>query len=136
MNDRCPPGVASSERFAAGDRTWARALNDAQASLAAEGVFLAEQGEVLAEPPQTPWNWQEDAAEVPRAQHALTKALEEKRRTQLLLHLSPEHRAWTRSCGGTGAGAWLNTAPSTEVETFSDGDFCAAVCGLARDRDQ
>ena len=119
--------MASAERFEAGDRAWVRALKDAQASLAADGVHLTEQGDVLPEPPQAPWKWGEDAADVARAQHALTKALEEKRRTQLLLRLSPENRAWVRSCGGTGAGAWLNTAPSTEVEKFSDGDFCAAV---------
>ena len=35
--------------FAAGDRIWARALNEAQALVAADGVFPAAQGEVLAE---------------------------------------------------------------------------------------
>lgn len=29
VRDRCPSGVASRERFAAGDRAWARALTEA-----------------------------------------------------------------------------------------------------------
>ena len=60
-------------------------------------------------------------------QRALTKALDAKGRTRLLNSLSPEDRSWVRSCGGPGAGAWLNTAPSTEVEKFTDGDFCASA---------
>ena len=66
--------MASAARFEAGDRAWVRALKDAQASLAADGVHLTEQGDVLDEPPRAPWKWDEDAADVPRAQHALTKA--------------------------------------------------------------
>ena len=127
VRDRCPSGVASRERFAAGDRAWARALTEAQAELAAEGVHLTDQGDVLSSPPRAGWAWEDDSAEVPQVQRALTKALEEKRQTQLLLRLSPEDRAWVRSCGGPGAGAWLSTAPSSEVETFTDGDYCAAV---------
>ena len=127
VRERCPTGTASRERFSEGDRAWARALTDAQTTLAAEGVHLSEQGEVLTELPQAGWDWGEDCAEVPQVQRALTKALDEKRRARLLSNLAPEDRAWVRSCGGTGAGAWLNTAPATEVEKFSDGDFCAAV---------
>ena len=73
------------------------------------------------------WAWEEDSAEVPRAQKALTKALEKQSRDELLTRLSPEDRSWVRSCGGQGAGAWLSAAPATEVEKFTDGDFCAAV---------
>ena len=93
VRDRCPSGVASRERFAAGDRAWARALTEAQAELAAEGVHLTDQGDVLSSPPRAGWAWQDDSAEVPQVQRALTKALEEKRQTQLLLRLSPEDRA-------------------------------------------
>ena len=81
VRQRCPAGVAGPERFAAGDRGWARALNEAQNELAAEGVHLTGQGEVLAEPPREVWAWEEGAAEVPQAQRALTKAVEEKRRS-------------------------------------------------------
>ena len=52
VRERCPAGTASRERFAAGDRAWARALTKAQATLAREGVYLTEQGEVLSEPPR------------------------------------------------------------------------------------
>jgi hypothetical protein len=127
VRERCPSGTASAEHFANGDRAWARALAEAQTALAAHGVYLTEQGEVLDTPPQAPWTWHEDADDVPRAQHALTKAVEKKRRTDLLLRLAPEDRAWVRSCGGVGAGAWLTAAPTTEVTRFTDGDFCAAV---------
>ena len=127
MRERCPAGVASAERFTARDRAWARALTEAQDTLAVAGAHLAEQGGVNTSPPQPGWAWGEDAADVPRAQHALTKALETKARDQLLLELSHADRAWVRSCGGSGAGAWLNAAPSTEVEKWADGDFCAAV---------
>ena len=127
MRERCPAGTASRARFTAGDRAWARALTEAQAALAAEGIHLTEQGEVLTEQPQASWDWGEDCAEVRQAQRALTKALDDKGRAQLLNNLAPEDRAWVRSCGGPGAGAWLNTAPATEVEKFTDGDFCAAV---------
>ena len=127
VRERCPAGTASRERFAAGDRAWARALTEAQATLGREGVYLTEQGEVLSEPPRAAWAWSEGAAEVPQVQQALTKALDEKRRSALLQKLSPEGRSWVRSCGGRGAGAWLNTAPTTEEEKFADGDFCAAV---------
>ena len=51
----------------------------------------------------------------------------ERRRAELLPRLPPEDRAWVRSCGGPGAGAWLNSAPATELERFHDADFCAAV---------
>ena len=127
VRERCPAGVASKARFAAGDRAWARALTEAQAALAADGVHLTDQGDVLGENPRATWAWEEDAAEVPQVQRALTRTLEEKRRAQLLLRLSPEDRSWVRSCGGSGAGAWLNAAPATEVEKFADSDFCAAV---------
>ena len=61
------------------------------------------------------------------AQRALTKALDTKNRARLLDNLPPEDRAWVRSCGGPGAGAWLNTAPATAVEKCTDGDFCASA---------
>ena len=127
MRTRCPQGTASKARFASGDRDWARALTDAQGALAAEGVYLNDQGEVLPNPPQAAWAWEEDSAEVPHVQRALTKALDKKCRKQLLPRLSPEDRAWVRSCGGPGAGAWLNAAPSSEVERFTDADYCASV---------
>ena len=127
MRERCPPGTASKDRFTNGDRDWARALTNAQAALAAEGVHLNDQGEVVPDPPQAAWAWEDDSAEVPQVQRALTKALDKKRRAQPLPRLPPEDRAWVRSCGGPGAGAWLNTAPSSEVERFHDADFCAAV---------
>ena len=127
VRERCPAGAASQERFSGGDRAWARALTAAQAALAAEGIYLSEQGEVLTELPQAGWDWGEECAEVRQAQRALTKALDEKNRARLLNDLPPEDRAWVRSCGGPGAGAWLNTAPATEVEKFTDGDFCASV---------
>ena len=127
VRERCPAGTTSQERFSGGDRAWARALTAAQAALAAEGIYLSEQGEVLTELPQAGWDWGEECAEVRQAQRALTKALDEKNRARLLNDLPPEDRAWVRSCGGPGAGAWLNTAPATEVEKFTDGDFCASV---------
>ena len=127
VRERCPPDTASQARFTSKDRAWTRALAEELTAVAAEGVHLTEQGEVVSEPPQASWAWEEDCAAVPKVQHALTKALEQKRREQLLPRLSPEDRAWVRSCGGQGAGAWLNTAPSSEVERFTDGDFCASV---------
>ena len=127
MRERCPLGTANKDRFTNGDRDWARALTNAQAALAAEGVHLNDQGEVVPDPPQAAWAWEDDSAEVPQVQRALTKALDKKRRAQLLPRLPPEDRAWVRSCGGPGAGAWLNTAPSSAVERFHDADFCAAV---------
>ena len=127
VRERCPLGTASKERFSSGDRAWTLALAEAQAELADAGIHLTDQGEVVGAPPQAAWAWEDDAAEVPQVQKALTKALDKKRRKDLLPRLTPEDRAWVRSCGGTGAGAWLNTAPSTEVERFTDGDFCAAV---------
>lgn len=78
-------------------------------------------------PPQAPWDWADDTVEVAQVQRALTKALDERHREELLARLPPEERAWVRSCGGRGAGAWLNAAPASEVETFTDGDFCAAA---------
>ena len=90
-------------------------------------MHLNDQGEVAPDPPQAGWTWEDDSAEVPQVQRALTKALDKKRRAQLLPRLPPEDRAWVRSCGGQGAGAWLNTAPSSEVERFHNADFCAAV---------
>ena len=127
VRERCPTGTVSCGRFSEGDRAWARALTETQATLAAEGIHLSEQGEVVTGLPQAGWAWGEDCAEVRQAQRALTKALDEKGRARLLNSLSPEDRSWVRSCGGPGAGAWLNTAPSTEVEKFTDGDFCASV---------
>ena len=127
VRERCPAGVASQARFSQGDRAWATALTQTQEELAATGVHLSEQGEVLDAQPEASWDWGEDSADVPRVQHALTKALDKRKRATLLLDLAPEDRAWVRSCGGPGAGAWLNTAPSTEVEKFSDGGFCASV---------
>ena len=124
---RCPEGTASQERFLHEDRDWARALANAQAALAARGVHLNDQGEVAPSPPQAAWTWEDDGVEVPQVQRALTKALDKKRRAELLPRLPPEDRAWVRSCGGPGAGAWLNTAPATELERFHDADFCAAV---------
>ena len=78
-------------------------------------------------PPQAPWDWADDTVEVAQVQRALTKALDEEHREELLARLPPEERSWVRSCGGRGAGAWLNAAPASEVETFTDGDFCAAA---------
>merc|ERR1711969_313331 len=127
VRERCPPGTASQARFSSGDRAWARALTETQNALAAEGIYLTDQGEVLSDPPQASWAWGDDCAEVPRGRRALTKALDKERRAQLLPCLAPEDRSWVRSCGGQGAGAWLNTAPSSEVEKFTDGDFCASV---------
>ena len=115
-----PEGTASKARFATGDRDWVRALTDAQAALAAEGVHLNDQGEVAPDPPQAAWAWEDDSVEAPQVQRALTKALDQKRRAQLLPRLPPEDRAWVRSCGGPGAGAGLNTAPSSEAERFHD----------------
>ena len=77
-----------------------------------------EQGEVLSEPPQAVLDWGEESLEVPQVQRALTKALDGQNRDRLLSNLPPEDRAWVRSCGGPSAGAWLNTAPTTEVEKF------------------
>ena len=55
VRERCPAGTASKERFATGDRAWARALTDAVAGLAADGVHLNDEGAVkLAPPPATP----------------------------------------------------------------------------------
>ena len=105
VRGRCPPGVASQARFTAGDRAWARALTDARTTLAAEGIHLSEQGEVLTELPQASWDWGEDCAEVPQVQRALPKALDEKRRARLLSNLAPEEPrlgALLRGHGGRG----------------------------------
>ena len=75
VRDRCPSGVASRERCAAGDRAWARALTEAQAELAAEGGHLADQGDVLSSPPRAEWAWEEDSAEVPQVQRATAEAV-------------------------------------------------------------
>ena len=127
VRERCPAGTASRERFAEGDRAWARTLTEAPAELAAAGIHLSEQGEVVSGAPPAGWDWDEDCAEGRQVQRALTKALDGKARTRLLDGLSQDDRAWVRSCGGPGAGAWLNAAPSSEVERFTDADFCAAV---------
>ena len=127
VRERCPAGTASQARFSQEDRAWARALTETQAALAATGVHLSEQGDVLPAPPQASWDWGEDSAEVPHVQRTLTKALDKQNRASLLNNLPPEDRAWVHSCGGPGAGAWLNTAPTSGVEKFTDGDFCASV---------
>ena len=129
VRDRCPSGAASQDRFTTRDRAWARELRDVQTELEARGGYLLEQGEVSARRPADGWGWawEEDAAPVPKAQHALTRALEEGRKEELLKSLTVPERAWVRSCGGKGAGAWLTTAPASDAESFTDGDFCAAV---------
>ena len=83
VRSRCPDGTASQDRFSNGDRTWARALTEAQAELAAEGVHLTDQGDVLDELPRMGWNWEDGSAEVPQVQRKLTKALDESRRARL-----------------------------------------------------
>ena len=105
VRERCPEGTASKARFTTGDRDWAKALTDALAILAEEGVHLNDQGEVAPDPPQAGWTWEDDSAEVPQVQRALTKALDKKHRAEFLPRLPPEDRAWVRSCVGPGAGA-------------------------------
>ena len=75
VRERCPPGTASRARFTTGDRDWSRALTTAQAARAAEGVHLNDQGEGVPDPPQAAWAWEDDSAEVPQVQRALTLSL-------------------------------------------------------------
>ena len=91
-------------------------LREALAELAAEGVHRAEQGEVVrGEPPGAGWPWKDGCAPVAKAQRALPRALEAKRREELLTRPSRDDGARLRSAGGIGAGAWLSASPSTST---------------------
>ena len=64
VRGRCPPETANKARFTEEDRDWARALTNAQAGLGAVGIHLTDQGEVVPDPPQAAWAWDDDCAEV------------------------------------------------------------------------
>ena len=116
-------GLASCEAFTSGSASWAAALREAVAELAAEGVHLDQAGQVSGEPPAQPWSWEDGAPALAQRQRLLSRRRAEAARARLLATLPPAARARLRGCGGPGAGAWLLATPSTTATRFTDLEF-------------
>ena len=97
--------LASCEAFTTGTASWAAALREAVAELAAEGVHLDQAGQVSGEPPAQPWGWEDNAPALSQRQRLLSRRRAEAARGRLLSTLPPAARARLRGCGGPGAGA-------------------------------
>ena len=132
VRDSCPAGWAGKREIARdGDgwvlEGWAKALRDAQANLAAEGAYLDLHGEVCADPPEEPWEWEDGFKPVRKRQGELSQALENSSLEQLLRDETRDGRARLRSCGGPGAGAWLTALPADAGLSFADEEFMTAA---------
>ena len=113
VRDSCPAGWASRALLTRDDAPawteegWARALLDATEALAARGAHLDAHGEAQADEPQEPWSWEDGFLPLRRRQRALSQRLEDRRLQDLLRAETRTGKARLRSCGGPGAGAWL-----------------------------
>ena len=117
--------LASGEDFTTGSASWAAALREAVAELAAEGVYVDQAGQVVGEAPAQPWGWEDGAPALAQRQRHLSRRRAEASRTRLLATLPPAARARLRGCGGPGAGAWLLATPSSTAARFTDLEFRA-----------
>ena len=122
--------LASCEAFTTGTASWAAALREAVAELAAEGVHLDQAGQVSGEPPAQPWGWEDNAPALSQRQRLLSRRRAEAARGRLLSTLPPAARARLRGCGGPGAGAWLLAAPTSTATRFTDTEY--RVCSHLR----
>ena len=122
-----PPDTASQEVLQAAGAPWAAAVREAATELEAHGLFLDDDGEVRAQEPTAKWGWEDGSRALRQRQKAYSRALDTQERGALLGRLPRSDRARLRSCGGPGAGAWLLSAPTSNTQTFEDGDFCAAL---------
>ena len=123
-------GLASCEAFTSGSASWAAALREAVAELAAEGVHLDQAGQVSGVPPAQPWNWEDGAPALAQRQRLLSRRRAEAARARLLATLPPAARARLRGCGGPGAGAWRRAPPSSIATRFTGLEF--RVCSRLR----
>ena len=123
-------GLASCAVVSQGAASWATALRDAVAELAAEGVHLDQAGAVAPEPGATPWGWEDNAPALAQRQRLFSRRRAEAARARLLESLSPAARARLRGCGGPGAGAWVLAAPTGVATRLTDAEY--KVCTRLR----
>ena len=123
-------GLASCAVVTQGAASWATALRDAVAELAAEGVHLDQAGAVAPEPGATPWGWEDNAPALAQRQRLFSRRRAEAARARLLESFSPAARARLRGCGGPGAGAWILAAPTGVATRLTDAEY--KVCTRLR----
>ena len=119
----CTNTLGRAPKLETGTSAVAQSLLAAEAALEAVGVQLREGNKPLLPP------WSTVATQqTPKRQQALSHALALTHRANLLQSLDDHaERARVRSCGGSGAGAWLQAVPQDRQLTLDDLTYRQAV---------